>query len=118
MIHTEKMTATMEGDFVLFLIGMRLDQRCFPPITTKQCHRRGARVKNPGDSPPAGNPVSHAEDAVRIAVPALQQGMQILRCKQRRGGGGSRSGWGEAFHGHTIMSRVKGHDKADGFGRH
>ena len=26
MIHTEKMTATMEGDFVLFLIGMRLDQ--------------------------------------------------------------------------------------------
>ena len=26
MIHTEKMTATMEGDFVLFLTGMRFNQ--------------------------------------------------------------------------------------------
>ena len=26
MIHTEKMTATIQGDFVLFLIGMRFNQ--------------------------------------------------------------------------------------------
>ena len=26
MIHTERMTATIEGDFVLFLIGMRFNQ--------------------------------------------------------------------------------------------
>ena len=28
MIHPEKMTATIDGDFVLFLIGMRLPIVC------------------------------------------------------------------------------------------
>lgn len=51
---------------------------------------------------------------MRIAVTALQQGIQILRREERGGGGRSRSNVGEPFHEQVIMRRSKGYDKADG----